>query len=421
MTDLTQPTLNVAGAGVAELPIPKWARLAKAAIVLATFMAAVSGTLALCGWEWIGDGFNASVAMKIAAAVTVAIAVAVLPWLLGWLNTLLNIRWATSRWVFGGFYRKWHLLRPILVLLGLVGISIMATHSAVQTSPLPELIAKVQREVQSPKEGLLPVYFWDYATFIDPTWLETTNLVLPYEKGPPQKLLPKIYFQDVKSGAIVLELHGKRPRTYDVTQVLETFSSSVVLPRDWPLLFKLQKEAGLITDRVKASTLYLLRLRHADTSTVTQAIGVPWESSTPASGNKASGRMFFWGPDGAVFQVKCPSPCTAASLLELVRFPADPRGSHAERLKWTKERLKKLLAEPMPESGSPARFARENLLSFYLVSMLTLDPRDPEAFFHLGKLAKNRETISSAIRYGRDLGLEPMKILELEATLDRMR
>jgi hypothetical protein len=59
-------------------------------------------------------------------------------------------------------------------------------------------------------------------------------------------------------------------------------------------------------------------------------------------------------------------------------------------------------------------------LSLYLVSLLTQDPRDPEAFFHLGKLARNRETATSAARFGRDLGLEPMKILELEATANRL-
>lgn len=424
MTDSTQPSLtnlNVAGAGVAELPIPKWAKLLKAAIVVATFLAIASAALALSGWQWIGDGFTTALALKIAALVTSALAFALVPWLLGWLNTLLNIRKAGSRWVFGGFYRKWHLLRPLLILAALIHISVVSTQTAWRACPLPELIAKVQLQVQNPQVGMLPVYFWDYATFVDSKWFETTNLVLPYEKGPPQKLLPKVYFQDTKTGAIVLELHGKRPRTYDVAQVLGVFSSTVVLPRDWPLLFKLQKEAGLITDRARAATLYLMRLQHADTSAVTQAIGVPWESSIPSSRNLAAGRVFFWGSDGAVFQVKCPAPCAASRMLELVRFPADPRGSHAERLKWTKERLRKLLSDPMPKADTPARLAHENMLSFYLISMLTLDPRDPEAFFHLGKLAKNRETISSAIRYGRDLGLEPMKILELEATLERMR
>ena len=111
--------------------------------------------------------------------------------------------------------------------------------------------------------------------------------------------------------------------------------------------------------------------------------------------------------------------------LELIRFPSDPRGSHAERLEWTKATLKKLLDATEAGTGAKPEAAaeraqRESLLSLYLVSLLTLDPRDPEAFFHLGKLARTRETILSAIRYGRDLGLEHAKIVELEAVADRL-
>jgi hypothetical protein len=74
--------------------------------------------------------------------------------------------------------------------------------------------------------------------------------------------------------------------------------------------------------------------------------------------------------------------------------------------------IKKLLSSPPQGPDQKERY--EKLLSLYLVSYLTLDPRDPEAFFHLGKLSRNKTTLLSAIQYGKDLGLEPAKILELK-------
>lgn len=411
MNDFTQPSVSVAGAGVAELPVPLWARALKVLIPLGVFKAVVSVGFAAQGWNWVASGFTAETSAHMALVITFGAAVAIATVWLGLVNKLLNIRKKNGRLVFGGFYKKRQSLWPLLILAALFAIPSFAITYAVMTCPLPQALTKVNVEVPPPTGRLSPIYFWDYATFIDPQWLDTHNLVLPYERGLPKRLLPKFYFQDVKKQKIAVELHGKRPRTYDQQLVHEVFNDPVVHPRNWPLLWKLQKEAGLITDGVQAATLYLLRLHQPGTSNVTQAIGVPWPYG--------DGRVFFWGPDGGVFQVKCQAPCDLARMLELVQFPQDPKGSHASRLAWTKGRIRELLAQPMPTEHA-AKARHENFLSLYLVSLLTLDPRDPEAFFHIGKLAKNRETAISAARYGRDLGLEPVKILELEATAERL-
>ena len=107
-----------------------------------------------------------------------------------------------------------------------------------------------------------------------------------------------------------------------------------------------------------------------------------------------------------------------ARMLELLEFSPDPKGSFQERFSWTTSTLKKLL-RTTPLDNAAERTRHENLLQLYLISMLTLDPRDSEAFFHLGKLARNRETALSAMRYGRDLGMEPEKLLELQAVADK--
>ncbi len=422
-------SMSVAGAGLAELPIPFWLRLLRGGLAVGIFALIFSSVFVLSGWRWVtdagADGFSAGFALGVAALMTAALGIPYGLARAGALNTLLGIRrLAGGRTVFGGF-RGW--LHPafLLTLFSLIfGAAAFCAIEGVRSCPLPELLSKVHYDILAPRSSdkMVPVYFWDYATWVDPELFSKINLVIPYEKGPPQKLLPKIFFEDSSNHSIVLELHGRRPRSYSPSEVLNLFDSPVVHPRDWPLLWRLEREAGLTAEGLNTPILYLLRLGQGSSSQVTQAIGVPWDTSnsTPRPEN---GRIFFWGPDGSVFQIKCPSPCVMARTLELIQFPADPRGSHAERLEWTKATLKKLLeatgAGTKAEAGTE-RARQESLLSLYLVSLLTLDPKDPETFFHLGKLARNRETILSAIRYGRDLGLEHAKIVELEAVADRL-
>jgi hypothetical protein len=421
-----KPNVRVAGLGEAELPVPAWVRWSRILLAAAGSGALLCGCFALWGWSWVtGDSWLAAAALGtlvVAAAAAIAVAAA----RTRFFDRLLGIKGTGEDRHFVGF-RSWLEVLPAAFVLFVecAGAGAAAWHS-VRTCPIPSMYSKVRYEILPPgrDEGLVPVYLWDYATWFDPAWLDKYNLLLPYEKGPPQKLLPKVFFESTDKRVVELELHGRRPRSYPAEQVHAIFDSAspVVSPLRWPLVWLLLREAGLIVAGEGPPILYLIRVGQGS-SNVTQAIGVPWESA-PLRGEtldkSGSGRFFFWGPDGSVFQARCARPCRLARLLELVQFPPDPRGSHVERLEWTKAAIRKLLDAPMPAPESAERRRHESLLTLYLVSLLTLDPRDPETFFHLGKLARNRETISSAIRYGRDLGMDPARILELEATAEKL-
>lgn len=419
--------LNVAGKGFAEWPVPFWLKLVRSAFALGVALCVAAVLFNIGGWSLVtdtgADGFSLWFAVWGVALVLISMATPVIFSKLGMFRKLFNVRRAASgdRWVFGGFRSSKDPAAILLSLAAVYATAALGVYRAVVTCPLPEMLTKASFEIMAPnlesgaESEMAPIYFWDYATWMNPDWLNEINIILPYEKGPPQKLLPKIYFEDAKTHAIVLELHGRRPRQYKPETIYGIFEQPVVHPRDWPLVWRLEREAGLTTEGLNAAILYLLRINQGGSSRVTQAIGVPWDTrgSTPRPDN---GRFFYWGPDGSVFQVKCPSPCRMARLLELVQFPEDPRGSHQQRLAWTKDTIRKLLETSKP--GQADR-KRENLLSLYLLSLLTIDPRDPEAYFHLGKLARNRETVVSAIRYGRDVGMDPAKLMELQAAADR--
>lgn len=415
--------IQVAGAGFAELPVPAGLRLARALLAFGLFLGILTAAFALSGWSWVTaadtDGLGVAFAVWCATVMTAAVGAPLAVVRLNVLNRIVNIRVVAGRTVFGGFRSAWRPLGIVGLIAALFGLAAFCVYESARTRPIPDLLTKLRLEIKppQPEEKLVPIYFWDYATFINPAWLDRVNIVLPYEKGPPQKLIPKIFFEDATTHAIVLQLHGRRPRQYSQSDVYALFELGIAQPADWPLAWRLEREAGLTAEGLNVPVLYLMRLNQGISSQVTHAIGVPWAvgggdnpDGTAPSGS-GTGRFFFWGPDGSVFQVKCPSPCAMSRMLELVQFPADPRGSRAERLEWTKKTLRSLLA---------ANTRQDGLLSLYLVSMLTQDPRDPEAYFHLGKLARNLTTLRSAISFGRDVGLEPEKIIELQAEADRL-
>lgn len=424
---LDQTKVSVAGAGFAEMPIPMSLRLARLSFSAGVFGLAFGVIFLVNGWSWVtragADGFTEATAFWAALSVTASALAAILVSKTGMPDRLFGIRRSSrdGRRVFGGFRGRAKPAAAWLVstmLFASVGACIV---ESVRTCPLPELLVKQRHDVAAPApdEGLVPIYFWDYATWVSPAWLENLNLVLPYEKGPPQRYLPKIYLEDARTRTIALELHGRRPRQYQQKQLYEIFDTPMVQPRDWPLLWRLEREAGLTTAGLTAPVLHLMRIAQGGSSKVTQAIGVPWNAQGKTA-RPEDGHFFFWGPDGSVFQVKCPAPCPISRMLELVQFPDDPKGSRAERLEWTKTTLKRLLDGTAAKPADELEALRQNnLLSLYLVSLLTQDPRDPEAYFHLGKLARNRETALSALRYGRDVGLEHAKLVELEAVVDR--
>jgi hypothetical protein len=378
-----------------------------------------AGAFRLNGWRWVMDGLTPGFAMVTAAVVTVAVAAGMLAWRSRVLMGILALRRREGELVYAGMTSWTQTAAAIALPSALLAGTAWCVITSVRICPLPGSLVRTTRQVPAPEPTRsLPVYFWDYATWIDPEWLDSVDLVLPYEKGPPQKLLPKVYFADARAHAVELELHGRRPRAYPRAEVEALFASGALHPGDWPLVWKLEREAGLAADEVPVPALYLLELRAPQQEPPTLAVGVPWDGAR----KQGEGRLFFWGTDGSVFQARCAEPCgeSAARVLERIRFPADPRGSAKERIEWTKRRIAKLLATPVPAQDTTGRARYERMLSLYLVSMLTMDPRDPEAFFHIGKLAHNRETVLSALRYGRDVGLEKAKLFELETMAEKM-
>jgi hypothetical protein len=391
------PQTNVAGVRVTVLPAPLWVRALRWCLLATLFALPLLAVFAGFGWPWVVS--NSALPGVAVMGITLIGSLGLTVWI------------ARS----SGFRTASKPAAVCLALALIVSADLALVSYAWRICPIPKSLAETRIDVRpiAAEEGFVPVYFWDYATAVSPAWFEKFNLMLPYEKGPPQKLLSKVYFEEAKSHSIVLELNGKRPRTYSPDSVVGLFQasgqSSALSPSNWALIARLQREAGLFgaDEGFASDSLHLLKLSNG-----TQAIGVPW-------GDGKSGRAFFWGPGGSVFQIHCPSPCSLSRMLELVQFPSDVKGSLPERLKWTQSTLRELLNKAPPTEPA-AKLRHEGLLSLYLISLLTLDPRDPEAFFHIGKLAKNRETVLSAIRYGRDLGLEPMKIVELQADAERM-
>lgn len=397
------------------MPVPLWVRAARLVLGVGVAAAILATAFVVNDWRWLAQGYSSWNATVAAVAVTAAVAAAVLLLRLDAMRGIFGLRKShEGKWVYGGFLSLGRRLLPWILCAGVYAIVLVMAALGARSSPVPTELLKARYDVQAPRENenLVPLYLWDYATWFDPGWLVENELVLPYEKGPPEKLLPKLYFQNRKSQETVLELHGRRPRTYPQGQVYALFNQPAVHPRTWPLLFNLKREAGLVQG---GKPLFLMDLVTANAS-VTQAVGVPWqmgEGGPGAAADPEAGRVFFWEGDGSVFQVRCPPPCAMSRLLELVQFPTDARGSYPARREWTAGMLRKLLAQRPADPKS-----HRNMLQLYLVSLLTLDPRDPEAFFHVGKLATNRETVHSAIRYGKDLGLEAAKIAELQMVAD---
>ncbi len=440
-----QMTIQVSGKGVAELPIPLSIRLLQLLIGLGASMLIVSAVFSLLGWSWIEFAARSGTLAAAAAVFALAFGIGVKIARSRAVRSLLSLRRARAgppRWCFGGFRSHREAFYPCALAIALVATSLFLVYRAIAASSLPEKLTSFDvRTGFARPEGALPVFFWDYSTWIDPAWLKTREIYLPYEKGLPQKLLPKIHFRNATTHALELELHGRRPRSYRPDQVGELFNalggedtSLSLFSRKralLPLLIQLEREAGVMNAGAgRPEEFFFLRFENG-----TRLIGVPWNELLAGSAKKYPGRFFFWGPDGSVFQVRCEEgaawpaartnsgagPCTAAALLSRVEFPSDPRGSLTERRRWTGEQLRKL-TDTLTQSRDPqARAERESALSLYLVSYLTIDPRDAEALFHLGKLARSREALESILKYARDVGLEPSKLLELQSLMQNLQ
>lgn len=427
--DESSSNMQVVGRGVAELPIPKRIRVLYFIILFGFFFFVITFGLFLSNWKFLSSGFNTLVALVGALIVTIAFGLSIYLVRSGFVRNILKIRKkrAGEDWVFADYKDSMEAAKPIGLVVLLYGFSFIFVYKMLESCPLPREINRTLYRVSTGySQETLPVFFWDYSTMIEPKWLAERDIIIPYEKGPPEKLLSKVIFRNVKTKQVELELNGRRPRSYPQDKVNELFNqasnsaattqarrSVIWSPSFYPLLYALTKEAGLASLSTRPDQFYMI-----DYDNGTKLIGIPWEELLSGASKSIAGRFFFWGPDGSVFQVRCFEPCQAQDLLTRVQFPSDPRGSSEQRKQFTKNHIQKLLAF-LSTPNRPPLFEKQLLL--YLVSYLTLDPRDAEAYFHIGKLAHTRDTVTSMIKYARDVKMEGAKVAELEATLNTIK
>ena len=358
------------------------------------FCATLATGLSILQWGWIQFGYTSGLAFKFALLTTTGALVFFLVVRNNSLSSLWNLRRIDRKWVYGGHAGLTGMIASILIIAAPTTTLFWSLSEIINTFPTPTKL-DVIKENPALDSTLKPVFLWEYATVFDPRWFREFEIVLPYEKGPPQKLLGSFYLQHRKTRALGAAFYGKRPRQYDRSTVAALFSERAATyphPRHWPLLYNLAREAGALG----ANRLSLFETPYAS------RIGT-------------SERLFFWSPAGAVFQARCDSPCVFEPMLSHVRFAEDSKASLKSRQDLTKAKLKMLL-ETYPKNAEQ-RVLHESELVLTLISWLTLDPRDPEAFFHIGKLATNRETVASAVRYGKDLKMSAPQIAELETRL----
>lgn len=292
----------------------------------------------------------------------------------------------------------------ILASLSLI-LSIIFTYHLYKGFPLPKermILKSLVPDAPISKENLF--FFWDYSFWLTNEELAQIEIVLPYEKGPPYKLLSQIVFRHRKSHKLEWTLFGKRPRQYESSDVLDYFKASLS-PSLWKYSLHLMKEAGIALNE-KINSFYLQPFEPIQSAPFHLVGMPPWVTGS-------NGRFFFLSPEGHVFQAFCPSPCAFQKIFQRLSFVESSQASYSERKRWAQQKILERLRNPA--------HANPDELRMDLVSLLTIDPRDPEAFFHLGKLAQNRETLSSILRYAEDVGMDRAQRLELKSTLENFR
>lgn len=399
---------KIIGSGVTKEPLSNLLKSIRILFYISLYLFLFLLPQRVFGFHWIFSGL--SVLQSILISVWITLVVFILRKYHSKIDLILfNIKKESNQLQFYGFRNQIEKIRAYL-LTGLTFLTVVyIPFQAADELSIPKKI-EIQRFSQNTirNESSMPVFFWDYSTFIPIDWLKDRDIIIPYEKGLPQKLLSKIYFRNNKTHMMELELHGKRPRNFSYVELQGLFdrvsknSVEKYKPKAMSLFYWIRFEAGLThTDARELFHLYY--------DNGTHLFGIPWTE-------KNGGRFFFLGPDGAIFQVRCHNPCQATDLLAYVKFPDDPKGSYRQRQEFVSEQIKKFLKK-LTESAKTdieQRATYETILRIYLASYITLNPAASEAFFHLGKLTKSRDALGNIIRYAKDLKMDPAALAELE-------
>ncbi|MGE4232929.1 MAG: hypothetical protein AB7F43_06315 [Bacteriovoracia bacterium] len=272
--------------------------------------------------------------------------------------------------------------------------------------PLPRVTKFIEYQVARPPENAHQIFFWDYSTYVYSEWLDKIDVLVPYEKGPPNKLLSKIYLAQ-KDGRTLLELGGRKPRKLskqDLSSLTSYFSSNqstLLQPQSWSLMSTIVNEVGF-----SPAELTLFHLKN-DSSVTT------YISETEFFSKKEPSKGLLIGLDGSLFSVQYSGESSLNRMVELSSFEKDPRHTAQKRYNFTKQKISQLLQEKPSEQT-------EVLLKLYLASILSIYPAEKDAYFHLGRLSTNRMTVLSMIRYGRDVGLSHAQIFELQSHYEQL-
>lgn len=275
----------------------------------------------------------------------------------------------------------------------------------------------LQWEQRSPAHGPplndasapLGYYFWDYGLIMEQSQLKDVQVHIPFEQGPPQKLLGRVLLFKNGDHQPLLEVHGRRPRKLTVPRPFHwpSVEAVVAAPVLWQLVYEAGGQPSLWDPSSWPSPLMVSRA--PDDSEELHVVGTPW--------TQGQLRLVMVAADGSLYQVRCGTEHHPCPFTEGLRSAQWSNSSHHIRRQWTqrkiKSQLQQLTAHPQDDSIKTS-------LQLYLASLITLDPRDTQAYFHLGMLTPRRDTLQAMIRYGQAVGLEPEKLLELQARFDSL-
>lgn len=420
----TEP-IYAQGSRTARFAVPLWAKLAQVLALALIAAATALAALAADGWQWVADASLLRLSVTLVAAAIAACAVAwgvkrtgALRWLLG-ITGERKSKAPGTELVF--LYRGPSFWRPLGLSLAL-GLPLVAAGGAIwflaAAAPVPLSVTEQHVLAPASPSGKIPTHFWDYALLFPEDLLNQLEVQIPYEKGPPEKLLPRVTLIDRESRRPVLELSGKRPRKvpdHDVELIFhnEKGSTLAALWQFIPEIVRLEREAGMLGEAARPlwerPQLALIHFGTGDEGAM--AIGTPWPEG---AAGEIDQRFFYRTDEGAIFQVRA-RDSRMLPVLASVRVTHDAHGTLKERKEWALAQVQEGLSRAFKPGAADSARTR---LMLAIASLLTMDPRDPEAFFHLGKLARDADTVHAALRYGRDVGLEPAKLAELQAELE---
>ncbi len=264
-------------------------------------------------------------------------------------------------------------------------------------------------------EKQMALHFWDYSLVLSPSLIKNLELELPYAKGPPERLLGSIIFRDVTTHEAVLELQGKRPRTLNPQIIARFFPVEGSAEKTKFLLWRDPEARELLEALSKETNLSVLNeeLNLIKVFPALQAEGASEPFLMVGQILDPSKRISFIyiKGDGSFFQVGCRHGCPFTEILKNAIFAGDPKINLNQRKSFALSQVQAALAGAAKNQNEATPF-----LPWYLASYLTLDPRDPEAYFHLGKITTNAVTQASSIQYAKDVGLEEIKLFELKSS-----